>query len=70
MQFDDIWVQLLSVSNDLALGLTKEPRDAATDVMRAKGLISDLHNVTRLDESLSREQTVVVNMTHGNTPLG
>ena len=45
--------------------MTKDPRDAPTDVMRANGLISDLHNVTLLDESLSREQTIVAKMTRG-----
>jgi len=44
------------------LGMTKDPRGAPTDVMRAKGLISDLHNVTLLDESLSREHTIVATM--------
>lgn len=42
--------------------MTKDPRGVVTDVKRAKGLISGLHNVTPLENSLSREQSIVVNM--------
>lgn len=45
--------------------MTKDSWEAATGVMRAKSLISDLQNVTLLDESLSREQTIVMNMMQG-----
>lgn len=49
-----IRARLFTLSSDLALGMTKDPRGPPTDVMRAKSLFLDLHNVTLLDESSSR----------------
>lgn len=51
--------------SELALGITKDPRDVTTDVIRAKGLISVLNNGMLLDETLSREQIIAVNMMRG-----
>lgn len=42
--------------------MTKDPRGVTTDVIRAKGLISDLYNVKLLYKSLSREKTIVAKM--------
>lgn len=54
---------MFALSSYLALGMSKDSQDAPTDVTRANDLISDLHNVTLLDEYLSREQTIVANVT-------
>lgn len=51
--------------SELALSITKDPRDVTTDVIRAKGLISVLNNGMLLDETLSREQIIAVNMMRG-----
>ena len=65
MRFDNIWARLFALSSDLALGMTKDPRGAPTGAMRSKGLLSDLLNVTLLDEFLPGEQTIVMKMMGG-----
>lgn len=53
------------MSRDLALGQSKEPCAAATDVMDTRGLRPEMHSVTILNSSLSREQRIVVGMSQG-----
>jgi len=48
-----------------SIGSDQRPLGRLTDVIRIKGPISDLFNVTFFDESISREQTIVAKMTWG-----
>lgn len=59
LQLDNMWTRLLTMSHDLALGHSKEPRAAARNVAQARGLLADLHRGTMLNRSLHREHTVV-----------